>query len=142
MKMTQLTKKKKGWLSAEVVIVMVVVMLLLVGAIIAYPHMKDSANRTTAQQEMQTIKAATQVYMGYARNSQPPASLAALVAGLKPEDAIDRAEHLNLIDKPEWKNNAAAMLDPWGNQYDYSAGDRTITSTAGGGTATPITISF
>lgn len=139
LKLNGLMKKRKGWLSAEVVIVMVIVMILMTGAIIAYPQMKDSANRTTARQDVEVIKTAIQVYMGYSKDGQPPATLQALVDGLGETDSIDLAEHRNLMDKASWQT-VGDMKDPWGGPYLYDGGARTIKY--GTTTGNTITISF
>lgn len=129
-------KKRKGSLLAEIGIYMVIVMVLLMIGYSGFNSIKDTANRTTATNELNTLKTGVQSYVGLSKTSSLPTDLGGLITGLTAAQSIDKAPHVNFVSKDgEWTSTASTFVDPWGVAYDYDAATRTITSTAGGGTA-------
>lgn len=137
--------KVRGFFSAELVICMVVGMILLVGAFLGFREIKDNANRTTAQREMQMLKNGVVAYAGLSRSSQPPANLGVLLANpsLPADEAIDGVDHVQFVEKKVWTTSGDSILDPWGEAYEYTYDSATGTGTiASKGNGKKIEVSF
>jgi len=133
-------KKRKGSLLVDVAIAMIVIMILIIGGLVGYQEIKDNANRTAANQELQTLKSAMVSYIGLSKSSSAPSDLGGLITGLTAANSIDNSAHVNFVQKDGWTSSASSFVDPWGNTYTLSTTNRTISSTAGGSTA--ISVSY
>lgn len=129
-------RKRKGFSLLELTIYAMAVIVLMLVAVPKLKTVYEGFKRDAVQQEIHSLAEACQRYETYAVTSLPPASLGDLVTGLSAAQSNDGQAHVDdLIKNPKKTyTNAASFVDKWGNAYQYSQSDRTITST-GNGTA-------
>ncbi len=134
-------------------LVMVIALLGIVAAV-AVPKLSsvlDEAKRSATQAEMMALRRAIigddssvsaghPVSRGYEGDvAALPSSLADLVTKPGGVAAWDRYTQTGW-NGPYVDSGGGYATDAWGNAYTYNSGQRTITSSAGGGTA--ITVNF
>lgn len=137
--------KLRGDLLMNTVLAIIVMLIIVVAGFYGFREMKDNANRTVANQELQLLKGGVIAYAGLSKDSRPPSSLAVLVQNpsLTAANAIDGVDHAPFVEKRTWTSTGNTILDPWGNPYqltyDESTGTGTISSTGNG---KPISVNF
>lgn len=128
-------KKRKGVLSVEFVFIVAAIVILAAILIPKYMDFQESTRRAVAAQELKTLAESCVFYAALSKDGQPPANLGALVTGLTAAQSNDGQAYGSFIVKKGYTSTASSFVDPWGNAYTYDATNRTISSTANGGTA-------
>lgn len=129
-------KKRKGFSILELTIYTMGVILFMWLATSKLKDVYEGFKRDATQQEIHSLAEACQRYETHSVTSLPPASLGDLVTGLTAAQSNDFQAHVDdLIKHPKrtYTSDSSSFVDKWGNQYQYSRSDRTITSTGNGG---------
>jgi general secretion pathway protein G len=98
-------RARDGFTLMEVLVVVAILVILASIATFSVLRYLDDAKIDRARMDMRTIH--TQVKAYHIRSSQWPTSLMSLV---QPEDG----------GRPFLEGGAQALMDPWGNQYQYT----------------------
>lgn len=144
MKIQEMQKKKrKGFSLVEILVSCAIIIALSVAAFFGYQHAQQTRKMAQMNNDLEAIANAALTYEALSLTSMPPTDIATLVQGLSADESIDGSEKTDLITTT--KNTDNGILDPWGNAYEYSQTDRTITCTpndASGAAMTPVVRHF
>ena len=139
-RMVKPKKRRNGFSLVELGIAMIVLALIVGVAYTFYDGIMDGAKTTKVKDELDVLAKACIQYQINSVAGNPPANLGSLMTGLTAAQSNDRVAKPKFVTRNGWTSDASTFKDPWGNQYVYNAANRTITSTANGGTA--ITVYF
>ena len=137
LKITKFKTKKHGWVTWEIMLGVILVLVLIGGMVYKFPEIRNSTNRSAAFQDMQTIRTLVISYAGFRKDGRPPATLETLATSpsISADEAVDGADHGAFLDLSKRSTSSGQILDPWGNEYEYtvnSDGSGSIISTGGG----------
>lgn len=128
-------KKRKGIGAVEIIFVVAVIVILAAMLIPKFMDFQESSRRAVTMQELKTLSENCALYAALSKDGKPPANLGALVTGLTATQSSDGQVYGSFIVKKGYTSTASSFVDPWGNAYVYDGTNRTISSTANGGTA-------
>lgn len=126
----KLKNRKKGWSLVEMG--MVVALMIIMGTFMFVKGGEIQQSRKLAQvsNDMDAIATGALIYESFHINSQLPADLSTLAAGLSANESIDGMKHENIVSSSKvTTSDSGAFVDPWGTEYSYDATERTLKCT-------------
>ena len=125
-------KKQKGFSFMEILVALIMVVSLSVGAFFTYSDAQQTRKMAQMHNDMDAIVTGLLVYEALNINSTLPAgndmTVLAAETCLGPDadiDSVDGANHGRLVTSV--KAADGEFLDPWGQPYEFSTSDRTLT---------------
>ena len=119
--------KRKGFTLMEILVACSIIIALSVGAFFAYQQAQQTRKIAQMNQDMEAITNAALSYEAMSLNSTPPGSIQDLITGLTANESVDGAAHSFITQVKGSNPSTSDILDPWGQEYDYSQSDRTVT---------------
>lgn len=120
-------KGRKGFSFMEILVALVLIVSLSVGAFFMFNEAQQTRKMAQMHNDMDAIVNGALTYESLNIDSALPADLPALVTGLENSKSIDGSAHTNIVRSS--KVSDGNFVDPWGQQYTYSATDRTLSCT-------------
>ena len=120
-------KRRKGFSLMEIVMACALIIALSAGAFFGYSQAQQTRKMAQMTNDMEALATACVTYESTNINSLPPDALSDLVTGLTAEESVDNTAHDNFVTSK--KAEDGTFLDPWGQEYQYDAAERTITCT-------------
>lgn len=123
--------KRKGFTLMEILVACAIIIALSVGAFFAYQQAQQTRKMAQMNQDMEAIANAALSYEAMSLKSTPPENIQAMITGLSDSESIDGSPHtfLNYLKGKGATDGTTTVTTPWGDTYDYKAGERTISCT-------------
>lgn len=121
------TKKRKGFSMVEIMLALAVIIALGAGAFLVFNEVQQMRKIAQMNSDLDALAQGCLAYESMNINSMPPDALSDLVNGLTADESVDGTAHVNFVTST--KAEDGTFTDPWGNEYNYSQSDRTISCT-------------
>ena len=120
-------RKRKGFSFMEILVSLVLIVSLSVGAFFMFNEAQQTRKMAQMNNDMDAIVNGLLTYESLNINSNLPDALNGLTTGLQDAESIDGSAHTNLVRST--KTPDGNFVDPWGQAYEYSQAERTLTCT-------------
>lgn len=137
--------KRSGFTLMEILIACAIIIALSCAAFFGYQHAQQTRKMAQMYNDMEAIRTAAITYEALSVDSTAAASISVLMNGLSSSESIDGADHDDLLQVSRSNSSSTSITDPWGNAYEYSQSERSISCTpydASGDAMDEVTVYF